>query len=81
MLDARTIRVKAEGDYGRLTSQIRVLADARTLPTQLAAYLEAIRLAERIRTATWVLGDEAPGMTEEGYWNIPKKLKEKLKGG
>lgn len=81
MLDARTIRVKTEGDYSRLISQTRALADARTLPNQLAAYVEAVRLAERVKTAAWVLGDECPGMTNEDYWNVPRKLKEKLKGG
>lgn len=70
-----------EGDYGRLALETRKLREAKTLPNQLAAYVESIRLAERIRTSAWVLGDEVPGLTDESYWEIPKKLKDKLKEG
>jgi hypothetical protein len=81
MLDARTIRIKQEGDFSRLAIQIRQIGKARTLPTQLAAYLEAIRLAERIKQSAWVLGEQGPGITEEENWEIPRKLKDKLKDG
>lgn len=76
MLAGYIINRAIEGDIARLKGLVPKIGAKKGLPNQLAAYLEALKIAQGLKRMAWVMEQPEPSISDEREWQLPGKLKD-----